>query len=227
MAKVIEMKINELNPTENIAIEELHPHPRNYREHPDDQLEHIIKSISENGLYRPIVIARENTILAGHGVVMAARKMGLTQVSVIRLDIDSDDVRALKILTGDNEIPHLGVIDDRELTELLKEIKDFDADELLGTGFDEMMLANLVYVTRPASEIQDHNEAAQWVGMPEIGSSPEPLKVVVSFRNNTDRIEFARLLGLKFTEKTKSTWWPSKDQEDTPFQETSAILFEG
>lgn len=223
---MIEMKINELNPTENIAIEELHPHPRNYREHPDDQLEHIIKSISENGLYRPIVIARENTILAGHGVVMAARKMGLTQVSVIRLDIDSDDVRALKILTGDNEISHLGEIDDRELTEILKGIKDFDVGELLGTGFDEQMLANLVYVTRPASEIQDIDAAAQWVGMPEYDPEAEPLKIIMSFESAADREQFIEYIGAttikKKTGAVWSMWWPEKVKEDL-----ASLRFEG
>lgn len=203
---------------ETVPIAELRPHPRNYRNHPDDQLDHLIESIKEHGLYRNIVIARDGTILAGHGVVKAAGKMGLTAVPVIRLDIAPDDSRALKVLTGDNEIEHLAEQDDRLLSELLKEIKDFDIDGLIGTGYDEMMLANLVYVTRPEHEVGDFNEAAHWVGMPEYEPAPEPLRVVVSFANEVDRAAFMSRIGAtvinKNTAGTWSIWYPEKQKED-------------
>ena len=207
---------------ETVTVAELRPHPRNYRAHPDDQIDHLIESIREHGLYRNIVITRDNTILAGHGVVLAARKMGLEQVPVYRLDVGPDEPGALKVLVGDNEIGHLGEIDDRALSEMLKEIKDTDLSGLLGTGYDEMMLANLLFVTRPESEIQDFDEASQWVGMPGYDTEPEPLKVVISFRNQEDRLEFARLLGLRFTENTKSAWWPARETDDV-----SSVRFEG
>lgn len=199
---------------ESVPVASLSPHPRNYRSHPADQIQHLIESIREHGFYRNIVVARDGTILAGHGVVQAAQKMGLATVPVIRLDIDKNDPRALKVLTGDNEIAHLGEIDDRALSELLKEIKDYDITGLRGTGYDEKMLANLVFVTRPKSEVKDFNAAAEWVGMPEYTLEEEPLKITVSFRNEKDRAEFGRLLGISITEKTKATWWPPKDRED-------------
>ena len=92
---------------ENVEINNLKKHPRNYKEHPEQQLEHIIKSIEEHGFYRNIVIAKDNTILAGHGVVQASKLMGKQKVPVIRLDIDSDSTQALKVLTSDNEIGNL------------------------------------------------------------------------------------------------------------------------
>jgi hypothetical protein len=70
-----------------VAVDDLKPHPRNYRIHPEDQLQHIIRSIQEH-FYRNVVAAREGTILAGHGVVIAARKLGLSKVPVVRLAID-------------------------------------------------------------------------------------------------------------------------------------------
>lgn len=54
---------------EMIEIQTLKPHPRNYRTHPEDQIAHLIESISKHGFYRNVVIAKEGTILAGHGVV--------------------------------------------------------------------------------------------------------------------------------------------------------------
>lgn len=211
--------------TEAVAIAELRDHPRNYRAHPDDQLEHIIESIKEHGFYRNIVVTQDGTILAGHGVVKAARKMGLAEVPVIRLDVDPNSARALKVLTGDNEISHLGEIDDRLLSELLKEVKDIDLTGLLGTGYDEMMLANLIMVTRPANEIRDFNAAAAWVGMPGYDEGDERIKLIVSFRNEQDRKKFMEIINvpkpISTNGDTWSAWWPAKDRDDL-----SSVRFE-
>jgi hypothetical protein len=210
---------------EMVPVGSLKPHPRNYREHPDDQVEHLMESIREHGMYRNIVVSRDGFVLAGHGVLKALTRMGLAEVPVRRLDVDANDVRALKVLTADNEIPHLAEIDDRMLSEILKEIKDVDIDGLLGTGFDDMMLANLLLTTRPQSEIAGFDDAAQWVGMPEYEFVPRPLQVVMSFRNEEDRQKFAHILGLTFTEKTRNAWWPYKEREDLSslrFEETAS-----
>jgi hypothetical protein len=50
-------------PTEIVALSSLRPHPRNYREHPEDQIEHLMQSIRANGFYRNIVVARDGTII--------------------------------------------------------------------------------------------------------------------------------------------------------------------
>ena len=197
-----------------VDISKLKDHPRNYRDHPDDQLEHIMQSLREHGFYRNIVCAEDMTILAGHGVVKAAKKLGLTQAPVIKLPIDPEDARALKVLAGDNELSHLAIDDDRLLSELLKEIADTDVNGLLGTGYDEMMLANLVMVTRPESEIRNFDEAAAWVGMPEYGREAERLKLVMYFASDADREDFSKRLGLNLNEKSKSAWWPPREDDD-------------
>jgi hypothetical protein len=197
-----------------VPISELKPHPRNYRIHPQDQIEHLIQSITEYGIYRNIVIAQDGTILAGHGVCEAVKQMGLDEIPVVRLGIESDSPQALKLLAGDNEIENLGEIDDRALSEILKDIHDSDATELLGTGFDEQMLANLVFVTRPQSEIKDFNEAAEWVGMPEYEPSTAPIKLVISFENEQARQELATKLGYILSDKTKSVWYPPQSHDD-------------
>ena len=197
-----------------VSVSELKPHPKNYRAHPDDQLEHIIQSIKDNGHYRNVVVAQDNIILAGHGVVKASSKMGLESIPVGQLDVPHDDPKAIKVLTGDNEIAHLGLVDGRLLTELLKEVKDYDMNGLLGTGYDDAMLASLVMVTRPKSEIEDFDAAAEWVGMPEHQSEAKPLQIIVSFDSEKDREDFGKLVGSPLTEKTKSIWFPHKEQDD-------------
>jgi hypothetical protein len=194
-----------------IAISVLKPHPKNYQKHDEEQLNHIIKSIEEHGVYRNVVIARDNTILAGHGVVEAMQKMGRKKVAVIKLDLDPNEPRALKVLTGDNEIGRLAMKDERLLTEMLREIKT--TDNLLGTGFDEQSLAALLLVTRPASEIADLNAAAEWIGLPGYGGGDGRLILNVYFRNEEDRAKFAEQAGIDLPPKARAIWWPSKERK--------------
>jgi hypothetical protein len=203
---------------EEMPLAHLKEHPRNYQQHPDDELDQIIASIQEHGIYRNFVVAKDNTILAGHGVVRALKKMGYTTGPGIRVPYMPDDRRALKLLIGDNEIRHLAERDDRLLTELLRSLAD--ADDLLGTGYDEMMLANLAFVTRPSDEIADMDAASHWVGMPEYDmDDASRIAVIVNFVNDEDKQEFCRILGLEFsrigrTGPTKSVWWPRRAEED-------------
>lgn len=204
--------------TVRVPIADLKPHPRNYQKHPADQLKHIQASIAAHGYYRNIVVARDNTILAGHGVVEASRAMGKKRVPVVRLDVGPDDPRALKVLTSDNEISNLAEVDDRALTELLKEIMGADADGLEGTGFDAAQLAALTFVTRPESEIKSKEQAAHWAGLPGFEAPPGRHKIIVRFDNEEDRARFMQLIGVTIINlklgDVWSMWWPERPRED-------------
>lgn len=201
---------------ETVAVTALRPHPRNYLTHPPDQLAHLVASIRQHGYYRNIVIARDGTVLAGHGVLDAVRAMGWETVPVIRLDVAADEPRALKVLTGDNATRHLAEVDDRALSELLREVKDTDLEGLLGTGFDEAMLANLIFVTRPASEIRSHDAAAEWVGLPGYDNPGDAITITLHFRTAEDRAACLELLALDKTvgPRGHSAWWPPKERND-------------
>lgn len=193
-------------------VDSLKAHPQNYQTHPEDQLKHIQRSIELHGYYRNVVVARDNTILAGHGVVEASKKMGKKFVPVVRLDLDPGEPRALKVMTSDNEISNMAVTDDRALTELLKEI--MATDGLDGTGFDPESLAAMAFVTRPESEILDKNEAAEWVGMPEYEAQSPSIKLWMNFASAEDRADFLKRLGLDIPANAKSAWWPPRGRDD-------------
>jgi hypothetical protein len=202
-----------------VPLASLKPHPRNYRKHPKDQLDHIKESIRRNGVYRNIVVANDGTILAGHGVAEACRELGIQQVPVVRLEAGPESPEAMKVLVGDNEILNLGEIDDRRLTEILKEIKEQDPAGLCGTGYDDMMLASLVYVTRPDGEIQNFNAAAAWVGVPAYDEGSDSIKLVITFKSEKDRKRFCDEKEVKIDKgaikgTTWSTRWPWTDRED-------------
>lgn len=177
-------------PRETVPISDLKPHPRNYRIHPEEQVKHLASSIRQHGFYKNIVVARDLTILAGHGAVLAATEAGMTHIPVARLDLDPDSTTALKIVTGDNELGRFAEIDDRILTEILKEVSEDDPLGLLGTGYDEMILANLLFVTRNAAEIAGFDEAAEWSGLPDYDPEPDKFRLLLSFASARDRHDF-------------------------------------
>lgn len=202
---------------ELVDVTELKDHPKNYRFHPDDQIDHIVQSIKEHGIYRNVVVARDGTILAGHGVAKASRKLGLKKIPVIKLNIDPNSVEAMKIVIGDNEISHLADVDDRLFSENLMWVKN--QDDLLGTGYDEKMLATLLMVTRPSSEIADFDEAAHWVGMPGFDvTADDKIRLIITFSDDKLRKEFVDKINLRIDlkgEKVWSTRWPWTDRKDT------------
>lgn len=203
----------------SVPVDSLTPHPRNYRDHPPDQLAHIRASLRTHGLYRNVVVARDHTILAGHGVVLAAREEGWTEITVRRLDVAPDSAAAIQVLAGDNEMGNLAEVNDRELTELLRELAAEDVDLLLGTGFDAAQLAALALVTRPQSELADLGAAGEWLGLPGFEAEPPAPQITVKFDSLEDRDRFLAevLPGQHIVKKVGEVWttyWPNRGMND-------------
>lgn len=205
-------------------LDELKPHPRNYQRHPDDQLAQLEASLETFGFYRNVVAARDGTILAGHGVVEAARRKGLASVPVLRLEIEPDDPRARKVLVGDNAIGKSAEIDDRALVELLREIAD--AEGLDGTGFDEAQLAALDFVTRPPDLRGETGADEAWSGLPEYARTPDPIRLMVYFDSEEKRTELLRKIGAKIINKRVGSlvaiWYPERPKQDLASQRFEA-----
>jgi len=94
---VIDLKV------ENRGVSDLIPYAANSRTHSDAQVAQIAASIKEFGWTNPILIDGDDTIIAGHGRLLAARKLGLEDVPVIVLDhLSKSQQRALII--ADNQL---------------------------------------------------------------------------------------------------------------------------
>lgn len=212
--------------TGDIEIARLKPHPRNYNHHPPDQIEHLAASIRQFGFFRNIVIARDDTILAGHGAIEAARTIGRTRAPFKRLDLDPYDALALKAVAIDNELQRFAAPDDRALSELLRDIREQAIDGLVGTGYTDQILANLLMVTRPAHEIASMDEAGQWLGMPEFTTDNDPgIKVVVHCESEAARDEFIEKSGLIVVKKVGQSWaapYPPRGRDDS-----KSVFFDG
>lgn len=196
------------------SLASLKPHPRNYRVHPPEQIAHLEASIRANGFYRNVVVARDLTILAGHGAVQAAARVGMVKVPVLVLDLEPDDPRALLLMAADNEVGRLAETDTGALARLLQSIAEPGEDSLLGTGYDELKLANLAAVSQARRSDAALTEAQEWFGMPEYHIVPKPVFVVVTFHSLEDRRRFATQLGLRVTDRTRGTFWPQEQNMD-------------
>ena len=194
-----------LHASEVVDLDTLKEHPRNYRNHPEDQIEHLMQSMREQGFYRNVVVAKDGTILAGHGVTIAARRLGLDQVSVVRLNISPSSAQALKLLAGDNYLG--GMAEDRmdELAELLTEVDT--SSDLLGTGFDEVSLGALLDRFGGA---EPFDAMAEWEGMPEYrrGSTKSTAQVTIHFDTHEAADEFFELIDRP---RRLIMWWPTDD----------------
>jgi DNA modification methylase len=119
---------------EQIPTEKLIPYARNAKKHDAAQVSKLAGSIREFGFNNPVLIDKDNGIIAGHGRVMAAQKLELRDVPCIRLGHLTDTQRKAYIL-ADNRLAELGGGWDEELLKL--EIKDIDWGELKEISVDD------------------------------------------------------------------------------------------
>jgi DNA modification methylase len=121
-----------------ILLSALKPFPRNSRTHSDSQIQQIVQSINEYGFTNPILVDENNTIIAGHGRLLAANKIGLTEVPCIVLaDLTAKQKQAYII--ADNKLALNAGWDVATLIEELDDLKSqgFDLD-LTGFSPDEI-----------------------------------------------------------------------------------------
>jgi len=124
---------------EHLATATLVPYARNSRTHSPEQVAAVARSIQQFGFTNPVLIDAHNTIIAGHGRVMAAQSIGLGQVPCIRLAHLTDAQRRAYVI-ADNKLAELSGWD---MATLAREVEDlmhedaFDID-LLGFGAEEL-----------------------------------------------------------------------------------------
>lgn len=110
----------------------LRPHPRNPRQ---GDVEAIGESVDSNGVYRPIIVALDGTIIAGHHLYEALGERGGGNVDVVVLPYEPFSDQALRIMAADNRTADLGGYDDALLLALLGAIAETD-EGLQGTGYE-------------------------------------------------------------------------------------------
>jgi ParB-like chromosome segregation protein Spo0J len=144
------------------ALATLVPYARNARLHSDAQVAQIAASMREWGWTQPILVTEAGTIIAGHGRVLAATKLGLTEAPVMVARGWSDaKIRAYVI--ADNRLAENATWDRDMLGAEFAELRD--SFDLLLTGFTAGEIDALVVVDLPALGVEYDEHAAVGVKM--------------------------------------------------------------
>jgi len=121
---------------EYIALTDLVPHDRNARTHSKKQLKQIADSITRFGFTNPVLVDGNNSVVAGHGRIEAARLLGMAHVPVLRFEHMTETEKRAYVI-ADNRLAELAGWDNNLLASELEAIAELDANfELALTGFD-------------------------------------------------------------------------------------------
>jgi ParB family chromosome partitioning protein len=150
-------------------IGEIIPYARNSRTHSEEQVAQIAASIKEFGWTNPVLIDEENGIIAGHGRLAAARKLGHTEIPVIELTGLSEAQKRAYVI-ADNKLA-LNAGWDTEM--LVNELRDLEGIDLSLTGFtiDEINALQPVDFDPATEEEQGKLDQLdpKWIACPHCG----------------------------------------------------------
>ena len=172
------------------------PYARNSRTHSDAQIAQIAASIAEFGFTNPILAGSDGVIVAGHGRLAAAQRLGLEQVPVVVLD-HLTPVQRRALVIADNRIAENAAWDDEMLRVELQSLQD-DGLDLDITGFDADALAEILLGEESSTEGQtDDDEVPELTETPV--SKPGDIWIMGKHRllcgDATDPASYKRLMG--------------------------------
>lgn len=147
---------------EQVDIDILVPYARNARTHSEEQIGQIAASLTEFGFTNPVLIDQDHGIIAGHGRVLAAKRLGLASVPCIRLGWLTDLQKRAYIL-ADNKIAENSGWDQAMLEAEMDILKDAGID-LECLGFVEEGAPPPEVTDTPKSETSEVNDVF-WISI--------------------------------------------------------------
>lgn len=119
---------------ENVEIEKLIPYKNNARTHSDEQIEKIAKSMKEFGFINPILVDGNLNVIAGHGRILGAKKLGMKEVPCLFIEDLTEEQKRAYIIADNRLAEDAGW--DKELLKIeLEDLKNMNFDITL-TGFE-------------------------------------------------------------------------------------------
>jgi hypothetical protein len=150
---------------EQRPIDKLIPYINNSRKHSDEQVAQIAASIKEFGWTNPILVDGDNGLIAGHGRLLAARKLGMDKIPVIELAHLSENQKKALII-ADNKLALNSDWDNNLLMIELSELNNDDYD-LSVLGFDQDELDALLNPIEPITGLTDEDD------VPDVPDEPK------------------------------------------------------
>jgi ParB-like chromosome segregation protein Spo0J len=125
---------------EFVEVSKLTLHPKNPRDN-DSAVDDISRSIARFGFTSPIIANRENVVLCGNTRLKASRKLGLSVVPVVYVDLSPTEQELLMI--ADNKLGELSKWNTESLSRMLSEL-DANGEDLSGLGFGDDELSRIL-----------------------------------------------------------------------------------
>ena len=180
---------------ERQSVASLVPYARNPRTHSPEQVDQIAASIREWGWTVPILVDEQGGLIAGHGRVMAAKLLGLTEIPVM-VAAGWTEAQKRAYVIADNKLTLNGGWDDELLKIELDDLKALDFDvALMGFSLEEIGALS-----------SDASAGEGGIETPGAGSYKEQYGVIVVCLSETDQAEtYERLKGEGLTVKVVTT----------------------
>jgi site-specific DNA-methyltransferase (adenine-specific) len=150
---------------EQRVVETLIPYINNSRKHSDEQVAQIAASIKEFGWTNPILVDGDNGLIAGHGRLLAARKLGMDKVPVIEL-AHLSEIQKKALIIADNK---LALNSDWDNDLLMIELQGLNSEDydLSVLGFDQDELDALLNPIKPTAGLTDED------AVPDVPEEPK------------------------------------------------------
>lgn len=177
---------------EKIEISKLKPAKYNPRQITKKQYNDLKESIKKFGLVDPIIINKNgNIVIGGHQRLKICKELKHIDIECVVLDLNKEQERELNIRLNKS-----GGEWDMDIL-----ANEFDIDDLVDWGFRHIDLG---------LNLDKINPEKEWEGMPEFDNKDLTAhrQLIISFNNDEDIKEFAKIIGQNITEKTKSLWFP-------------------
>lgn len=151
---------------EQMPIKDLKEMPSNTRIHSEEQIDMIVESMVVFGFTAPILITKDNVIMAGHARVKAAKQVGIKKVPVIRFNFDELKARAYNI--ADNKHALNADIDLPKLKDEIEYLDSFNVN-MSAIGYSQKDLEMLMDQIHQPEEEQ-HERGTKEITCPECGA---------------------------------------------------------
>ncbi len=192
-------------------INELIPYVRNSRTHTDEQVDKIVASIKDVGWTNPILVDGDSGIIAGHGRLLAAQKLGMKEVPVIELK-GLTEAQKRKYIIADNRLALDAGWDEEMLKAELSWLTEHDYD-VGSIGFDEDEISAILSFNietesqeteaEPDSdqveELPEELKDAEVAAPPIAKTKPKEIWILGAHRlmcgDSTDKGDVAKLMG--------------------------------
>lgn len=165
---------------ENISINEITEYENNAKEHPEWQIEQIANSIQEFGFNDPIAINADNQIIEGHGRLLAAKQLGLTEIPCIVLTGLTEVQERAYIIAHNKIVMNTDFDIDRLQYELnALKVEDFDLEL---TGFSEYEIEKLNYSALDEIKENDYSSFSN-----EVNKNSATFAVTLQFKKENEK----------------------------------------